>query len=172
MFVCLPWHPFLLRSGFFLSPYPSWHAPSGSNSTCFFWVVSHPSRTPPRKNLSWNLKNRFFPSPYHQTVPSESLTHDLTIPCIGWVQAGGAWVLRVPPFHVCPKSACWSFACRRLEACLHSLPSVPFDLLCELLFDFPLPRGARLYLILGFTFLSTHFLITLISCHITLSLML
>ena len=32
LFVCLPWHPFLLWSGCLLSPYPSWHAPSGSNS--------------------------------------------------------------------------------------------------------------------------------------------
>ena len=32
LFVCLPWHPFLLWSGCLLSPYPSWHAPNGSNS--------------------------------------------------------------------------------------------------------------------------------------------
>ena len=49
LFVCLPWHPFLLQSGIFLSPYPSWHAPSGSNSAYFFWVVCHPSRTLPPK---------------------------------------------------------------------------------------------------------------------------
>ena len=73
LFACLPWHPFLLRSGFFLSPYPSWHAPSGSNLTYLFWVVSHLSRTPPQKSLSQNLKNRFFPSLHHQTMPSESL---------------------------------------------------------------------------------------------------
>ena len=44
-----------------------------------------------------------------------------------------------------------------------------FDLLCELFFYFPLPLGAGLYLLLGFTFLLTHFLIALISYHITLS---
>ena len=44
-----------------------------------------------------------------------------------------------------------------------------FDRLYELLFDFPLPLGANIYLLLGFTFLSAHFLIALISCHITLS---
>ena len=65
---------FLLWSGLFLSPYPSWHALNGSNSTCLFWVVNHPSRTPPRKSLSRNLQNRFFLSPHHQTMPSESLT--------------------------------------------------------------------------------------------------
>ena len=139
MFVYLLWHPFLLRSGFFLSPYPSWHAPSGSNSAYFFWIVSYPSRALPQKNLSQNLKNRFFPSPHHQTMPSESLTLDLTMPCIGWVQAGGAWALCLPSFHMCPKSVCCSFVCHGLEACLYSLPSVFFDLLCELLFDFPLP---------------------------------
>ena len=161
MFVCLSWHLFLLRSGFFLSPYPSWHASSGSNSACFFWGVSHPSRTLPLKNLNRNLKNRFFPSLHHQTMP-----------CIGWVQAGDAWALRVPSFHVCPKSVCCSFACRGLEACLHNLSSVLFNLLCELLFDFPLPLGVGLYLILGLTFLSAHFLIALISYHITLSFLL
>ena len=55
---------------------------------------------------------------------------------------------------------------------MHSLPSVFFYLLCELLFDFPLPLGAGLYLILGLTFLSAHFLIGLISYHITLSFLL
>ena len=94
------------------------------------------------------------------------------MPCIGWVQDGGAWALCVPPFHMCLKSACCSFFCRGLEACLQSLPSVFFDLLCELLFDFPLPLGAGLYLILGLTFLSAHFLIALISYHITLSFLL
>ena len=133
LFICLPWHPFLLRSGFFLSPYPSWYASSDSNLACFFWVVSHLSRTLPRKNLSRNLKNRFFPSPHHQTIPSKSLTLDLTMPCIGWVQTDGVWALRVPSFHMCPKSACWSFVCRGLEVCLHSLSFVFFDLLCELL---------------------------------------
>ena len=153
LFACLPWHPFLLRSGFFLSPYPSWHASNGSNSACFFWVVSHPSRTPPRKSLSWNLKNRFFSSPYHQTMPSESLTPDLTMLYIGWVQASGAWALRVPSFHMCPKSACCPFICCGLEACLHSLPSVFFDLLYGLLFDFPLLLGAGPYLMMDLIFL-------------------
>ena len=32
LFVCLSWHPFLLWSECLLSPYPSWHAPNGSNS--------------------------------------------------------------------------------------------------------------------------------------------
>ena len=153
MFACLPWHPFLLQSRFFLSPYPSWHAPSGFNLTCLFWVVGHPSRTLPRKSLNQNLQNRFFPSPQHQTMPFESLTPDLTMFCIGWVQAGGAWALHVPSFHICPKSVYCSFVCRGLEACLHSLPSIFFDLLCRLLFDFPLLLGAGSYLLMDLIFL-------------------
>ena len=50
-------------------------------------------------------------------MPSESLTPDLTMSCIGWVQAGGAWALRMPSFHMCPKFACCPFVCRGLEAC-------------------------------------------------------
>ena len=145
--------PFLLRSGFFLSHYPSWHAPSGSNSACLFWVVSHPSMTPHRKSLSQNFKNRFFPFPHHQTMPSEFLTPDLTMPCIGWVQIDGAWALRVPSFHMCPKSACCPFICRGLEASLHNLLSVFLDLLCGLPFDFLLLLGVGPYLLMGLIFL-------------------
>ena len=145
--------PFLLWFGFFFSPYPSWHAPSGSNSACLFWVVSHPSRTPPRKSLSRNLKNRFFASSHHQTMPSESLTPDLTMPYIGWVQASGVWALHVPSFHTCPKTACCPFVCRGLEACLHNLPFIFLDLLCGLLFDFLLLLRAGPYLLMDLIFL-------------------
>ena len=55
----------------------------------------------------------------------------------------------------------WRLAC---TAC-HSF----FDLLRELLFDFSFPLGADIYLLLGFILPSAHFLIALISCHITLS---
>ena len=72
--------------------------------------------------------------------------------CIGWVQAGGAWALRVPSFHMCPKSACCPFVYRGLETCLPDLPSVFFDILCELLFDFPFLLGAGLYLMIGLIF--------------------
>ena len=47
-----------------------------------------------------------------------------------------------------------------------------FDLLCELLFDFPLLLGVGPLLLLGFIFLSAHFLIALISCHVILSFLL
>ena len=92
---------FLLRSGLFLSPYPSWHVPNGSNSACLFWVISHPSKTPPRKSLSRNLQNRFFPSPHHQTMPSESLTPP-TSPCS--ILAGYRLVVLGP--YACLHSIC------------------------------------------------------------------
>ena len=41
----------------------------------------------------------------------------------------------MPSFHMCPKFVCCSLIHRGLEACL----------LCELLFDFPLPLGAGLF---------------------------
>ena len=69
--------------------------------------------------------------------------------CIGWVQAGGAWVLRVPSFHMCPKLAGCPFVCHGLEV---RRPCF-FDLLCGLLFVFPLLSGAGLYLMMGLTFL-------------------
>ena len=84
---------------------------------------------------------------------SESLTPDLTMPCIGWVQAGGAWALRVPSFHMCPKFAYYPFVCRGLEASLHNLPFVFLDLLYGLLFDFPLLLGAGPYLLMDLIFL-------------------
>ena len=115
LFVCLPWHPFLLRCGCFLSPYPSWHAPSGSSSNLPLWVVCHPSRTVPPKSPGRNLKIGFPLSspPNHALLP---LTHDLTMSCIGWVQAGEVWALRVPLFHVCPKSVCCSCICHGWSA--------------------------------------------------------
>ena len=86
-------------------------------------------------------------------MPSESLNPNLTMLCIGWVQAGGAWALRVPSFHMCAKSVYYPFVYRGLEACLHNLPSVFFDLLCGLLFDFPLLSGAGPYLMMDLIFL-------------------
>ena len=39
-----------------------------------FWVVCHPNRTFPPKELKRESKNRLLPSPYRQTIPS--LTSD------------------------------------------------------------------------------------------------
>ena len=57
----------------------------------------------------------------------------------------------------------WRLAC--ITCCLF------FNLLCELLFDFPLPLGTDIYLLLDFILPSALFLIALISYHITLSFM-
>ena len=94
--------PFLLRCGCLFSPYLSWHAPSGLAQLCpFGWCVI-PTRHFPQKRPGRNLKIGFplSPPPNHAILP---LTHDLTVPCISWVQAGEVWALRVPSFHVCPK---------------------------------------------------------------------
>ena len=91
----------------------------------------------PQKSPNKNLKIGFplSPPPNHTLLP---LTHDLTVSCIGWVQAGEVWALRVPLFHVCPKSVCCSCVCRGWS--IHSWPFSGF------LFLYGLP-----YLGLGLT---------------------
>ena len=94
---------FLLRCGCFFFPYPSWHAPSGPAQFCLFgWCVIPAARHFPQKSPGRNLKIglSLFPPPNHAFLP---LTHDLTVPYIGWVQAGDVCALRVPSFHACPK---------------------------------------------------------------------
>ena len=118
LFICLPWHPFLLRSGFFLSPYPLWYASSGSNLACFFWVVSHLSRTLPRKNLSQNLKNRFFPLP--TTKPCPLNLWPTTSPCL--ILAGYRLVVLGP-------CACHPSMCVQNLSAGHSL-AVVWSLAC------------------------------------------
>ena len=148
MFASLLWQPFLLRSGLFFSLYPSWYAPNGSNSACLFWVVSHPSRTPPRKSLSRNHKNRFFPSPHHQTMPFDPLTprpHQ----ALYWLGIGW-WCLGLARAFI-PYMSKTCLLTIRLSWSGGS-PSVFFDLLCGLLFVFPLHSGAGLYLMMGLTF--------------------
>ena len=50
LFVCLPWHPFLLWCGCLLYPYPSWHALSGSNSVLLLLgVMSSQQDTSPKR---------------------------------------------------------------------------------------------------------------------------
>ena len=115
--------PFLLWCGCLLSPYPSWHAPSGPAQLYLFgWCVipaGHFPQKSPGKSLKLGLP--LSPPPNHALLP---MTHDLTVSCIGWVQAGEVWVLRVPSFHMCPKSAYCFFVHRGLEASLHNLPFV------------------------------------------------
>ena len=140
-------------------------------STLPLWVVYHPSRMYLPKEPRQELQNRSFPlspPPNHTPLP---LTHDPTMSHIGWVQAGGAWASHVLSLHVCPRSAYSSYVCYGLEACLHGLPPF-FILLCGLFYNSMLTLGARLPLILGFTFLPAHSLVVIMSCHITLSLLL
>ena len=111
----------LLAAVWFLSPYPLWHAPSDSSSALSVWVVCHLSRTLHPKKPWQEPQNRFFPLSTTKPCP---LTHDLTMSYIGWIQAGEVWALRVPSFHMCPKSVYRLLVRRSLEACLHSLPSV------------------------------------------------
>ena len=50
--------------------------------------------------------NRYFPlspPPNHTPLYLLPLAHGPTMSYIGWVQAGGAWALRVLPFQICPR---------------------------------------------------------------------
>ena len=86
--------------------------PTVPPQTCLFWVVYHLSRTYLPKEAWAGAANRSFPlSP----LPNHTLTtkpyplyllplaHGPTMSYIGWVQAGGAWALRVLPFQICPR---------------------------------------------------------------------
>ena len=80
----------------------------------FGWCViltGHFPQKSPSKNP--NIGFPLSPPPNHTPLP---LTHDLTMSCIGWVQAGGVWALHVPLFHECPKSTCCSCICRGWSA--------------------------------------------------------
>ena len=115
--------PFCYGVGVFSLPIPySMHLVALAQLCLFGWCVI-PAGHFPQKSPSRNLKIGFplSPSPNHALL---SLTHNLTASCIGWVQVGEVWTLRVPSFHMCPKSACCSLVCHGLEACLHSLLSV------------------------------------------------
>nr|POE79190.1 hypothetical protein CFP56_39914 [Quercus suber] len=65
----------------------------------FGWYVIPAGRIP-QKSLSRNLKTGLplSPPPNHALLP---LTHDPTMSCIGWVQAGGAWALRMHMSEIC-----------------------------------------------------------------------
>ena len=157
MFVCLPWHSYLLWCGCFLYlPILYGMHLVVPTHPYFFLVVCHPNRTFPQKSLSRNPRIGFLLSPPldHALLP---LTHDLATSCIGWVQASDVWTLHVFHFYVYSKFAYCSCVCRGLEARLHNLPSILDFLWCELFSDFPffyglLPLGAGLYLMLGFSF--------------------
>ena len=72
LFVSLSWHPFLLLCGCLLSPYPSWHASSGSNLALLIWAVCHPSRILPPKEPWQKPQNKFSPFPTNKPYPLTS----------------------------------------------------------------------------------------------------
>ena len=153
----------------FLSPCPSWHAPSSSISALPVWVVCHPSRTLPPKEPWQEPQN--LPSLHHQTIPSYLWPMTSLHPVLA-----GYRLVRSGPYACLPSICVQNLHAAHSSAMVWRLACTIyrpfFDLLCHLLFDFPLPLGAGPLLLLGFTFLLAHFLIALISCHVTLSFLL
>ena len=154
------WVPFLSLSLMVCTQWPS--------STFPIWVVCHPSRTLPPKEPWQEPQNRSSPLPTTKPCP---LTSNPWPHCAMYWLSTSWWglglALALLPcmsknlLAALSSVVVWRLAC---TACY-----LFFDLLCELLFDFPHPLGADIYLLLGFTLPSAHFLITLISSHITLS---
>ena len=121
-------------------------------SNCLFWVVYHPSRTYLPKEAWVGAVNRSFslsPPPNHTPLYLLPLAHGPTMSYIGWVQAGGAWALRVLPFQICPR-VCLLLMCLPQPG---DSPSAFPGLSCGLSFGFSLHSGARPRMIMGFTFL-------------------
>ena len=169
-YICLPWHLFLPRCGFSLPIPHGMHLVAPAQLCPFGWCVI-PAGHSPQKSPGRNLKIGFPLSlpPNHTLLP---LIHDFTASCIGWVHIDEVWALRVPSFHMCPKSVCRSLVRCVLEAYLHSLPFVFWPFMWVDFFDFPLPLGVRPLLLMDFTLLLARFLIALISCRVTLLFML
>ena len=168
LFVCLLWHPFLLWCGCLLSPYLSWHTSSGSSSVLPLWVVCHYSRTLPQKEPKQEPQNRLSPLP--TTKPCLLTSDPWPNRVLYWLVTGcEVWVLHVPLFYVCPKSACCSCVCCGWPA-QFAIRSWPF-------FDFPFLYGSP-YLWLGLAwwwallFLQPILFPATISCHTTLSFLL
>ena len=96
LFVCLPWLFYPLQCVYSLSlSIPHCMHLVVPTHPYFFWMACHPNRTFPPKKPEKKHKNRFFPSPHRQTMPSLTSDPWPTTSYIGWVQAGGAWVLHV-----------------------------------------------------------------------------
>ena len=126
----------------------------------FGWYVI-PAGHLPQKNLSGNPKVGFpFSPPSDHTLSYLRLmTHHS---CIGWVQVGSAWALRVPHFHVRQKLVRYSCVCHGLEVHLCILPLILNLLWRELFSNFPFFIGLLLSragpcLIMGFPLFSPFF---------------
>ena len=162
LFVCLPWHPSLLWFGFLLSLYPSWHAPSDSNSALLLLGGMSSQQDTSLKTAQVETSKQIFPlspPPNHALLP---LTHDLTVSCIGQVQASKIWALHVPLFYVCPKSVCCSCVCHGWPA-QSAIRFLPFSG-SPFLYGLPYPRIGPC-LMVGFAFLQPTLFPATISCH-------
>ena len=133
----------------------------------FGWYVI-PTGHFPQKSHSRNLKIGFplSPPPNNALLP---LTHDLTMSCIGWVQASEVWALCVPFFHVRPKSTCCSCVCRGwfAQSVVRSWPFSGFPFLYGLPYS-----GLGLTWWWALLFLQPTLLPTTISCYTTPSFLL
>ena len=89
----------------------------------------------PQKSLGGNPRIGFLfsPPPYYTISYLWPMTHHS---CIGWVQVGSAWVLRVLHFCVLLKLVCCPFVCHGLKARLCILLLILDPLWRELLSDF------------------------------------
>ena len=67
---------------------------------------------------------------------------------IGWVQAGGAWALRVLPFQICPKVCLLLMRLPRLGDSPSAFPGFS----CGLSLGFSLDSGAGFRMMMGLTF--------------------
>ena len=114
-------------------------------------MVYHPNMTYLPKEAWAGAVNRSFPlspPPNHTPLYLLPLAHVPTISYIGWVQAGGAWALRVLPFQICP-TVCLLLMC--LPQPGDSLSAFP-GLSYELSFGFSLHSGVGPRMIMSFTF--------------------
>ena len=90
LFVCLSWHSYLLQYGRSLSPYPSWHALSDSNSSLLLLDVmsSQQDISPKRawvgtpKEPEQEPQNRFSPLSTARPCHLLPLTHDPLLPIL------------------------------------------------------------------------------------------
>ena len=99
----------------------------------FFWVVCHPNRTFPPKELSKNPRiGFFFPLPTTIPCPLLPLIHDLPLPILA------GYRLVMPRSYTCfTFFACCSCICRDLEIGLYILPRTFGFLWRGLFFDLP-----------------------------------
>ena len=89
-----------------LSPHAqSMHSTVPSQIASFGWSIIPAGRTS-KKRLEQGPKIDHFllsPPPNHTPSYLLPLTYGPTMSCIGWVQAGGVWALRVLPSQICPR---------------------------------------------------------------------